>query len=425
MFSVFRSCVCVVLLGGFGVGWGLGCGGMGKLDSEEVLGALEAAQASVADARERELSASAKAALNRAEYRLFQAQTAYRNRRGVEAFRAAQEAQFEARQAVVLDEQADAFQKLLADEIEQYQKLAEQLQTAQTEAEAQRQQALAVQNELAQLTASLQALEANYQRELVEASARRQEAEERVRALENELEAQRARAERLGELYDTAKAQQEHAERQIQSIQQRIKEAESQVAAAQREAVRRAQEAQTVRQQAKELASAYSKRIETFQRESEKETALRRARENAQRQHPPSQVAPADLDRARTLVQSWKRAWDGGNLQVHLNFYASHVQGERVQVVQGKEVRRILSRDGLLGEIRNLNRQEWQEVGTATVSAEGGQVVAQIAYRKKGGSSDSFHFLIRRSFWQPSGSEWRIVHERLQFYSDVPSFSRR
>lgn len=425
MFPVFRSWFCVLLLGGFLGGVGLGCGGMGKLDAGEVLGALEAAQASVADARERELSASAKAALNRAEYRLLQAQTAYRARRGVEAFRAAQEAQFEARQAVALDEQADAFQKLLAEEIEQYQKLAEQLQTAHAEAEAQRQQALAVQNELAQLTVRLQALETNYQRELVEASARRQEAEERVRALENELEAHRARAERLNELYNTAKTQQERAERQIQDIQQRIKEAETQVAAAQREATRRAQEAQAVRQQAKELASAYSKRIETLQRESEKEAALRRARENVQRQHPPSQVASADLDRAKTLVQSWKRAWEGGDLSTHLSFYASQAQGERVQVVQGKEVRRALSRDGLLGEIRNLNRQEWQEIGTATVSAEGSQVVAQVAYRKREDAADSFNFLIRRSFWQPSGSEWRVVRERLQFYNDVPNFPRR
>jgi chromosome segregation ATPase len=398
---------------------------MGKLRSEDVVGAIESAQASVADARERELAASAKPALSRAEYKLVEARSAYRASRGVDALRAAQEAQFEARQAVALDDLADAFQKLLTEELEQYQKLSAQLQTAETEAEAQRQQAATIQNELIQLTTRLQTLEANYQRELAEALVSKQDAEERARALENDLEANRARAERLNELYNAAKSQQQNAERQVQDIQQRIKDAESAVASAQREAARRAQETQAVKQQAKELASAYSQRIETMQRENEKESALRKARENAQKQHPPSQLGAVDLENAKSAVQSWKRAWDNGDISAHLNAYAANAQGERVNVIQGKEVRRSLSRSSLATEIRGVDRRSWQEVGTATVGAEGINVVAQVAYRKKGAASDSFIFLIRRSFWQKSGSDWRIVRERLQFYNDVPNFAKR
>jgi len=373
------------------------------------------------------MALSARASLDRAQQRLIEAHAAYQAGRGIEALRAAQEASFEARQAVLLDSQSNAYQRLLSSEIEHAQDLANRLESATQHAGEQRDELTRVQSELDSLQTRLEHLESSYRRELSDALAGREAAEERARSLESELSLTQGRIDDLNSQFDSARERQQQAEREALAIQQQMAATRQALDEAKRQAATQATQARAVRTEARELASAYSERIESLERDAAKNEALQRAREEAQQHRPAVQISDADLRSIRPLVQSWKQAWDKGDMEAHTAFYAPNARGERVTVVAGKESATALARVGLVSAIRGADRGAWQEVSQPTISAEGTGIAAKITYRRKGSGAgaSSADFWIRSAVWERSGAQWRIVRERWQFYSDVPDFPRR
>jgi chromosome segregation ATPase len=395
------------------------------LRSEEVSAAIEAAQSSVYYAQSADLASSARPSLARAEQKLEEARRAFDRKRGATAFRAAHEARLEAQHAMSLDVQADAFAELLAVQEDRHRFLAQELTDARTDTEAARAAARRVETTLAQMRTELRDIEDRYRQDLEQTLREKEEAVARAQAVEQERAATQERIAALTLLLEDARSRQEAAERRVEEVAGQVERARSEVEVARSAATRREREVQTVRQQAKELAEAYSERIDTIRREQQRDSALASARQDAQRRAPTSNISSSIIEAVRPTALEWKRSWDRGDITAHLEFYAPGARGERVAVTEGRESSVTpLSRNQLMSQLRTISRGEWQETSQASVQGEGDDIVAQMTYRQKDAGADSVHFWTRKAYWQKSGNDWKVVRERWTHYYDVPQFPR-
>ncbi|MDA1192777.1 MAG: hypothetical protein O3A46_13975 [Candidatus Poribacteria bacterium] len=124
----------------------VGCSvGIGTIEPDDVALAIRQAEASIAQAKNSNLTISARPSLTQAEVKLAEAKRALDDKEGLIAFQAAQEAQLQAQNAMMLSSQATSFQKLLTEESKQYEAA---LSRAKLESEQNRDSARQIQDDL-------------------------------------------------------------------------------------------------------------------------------------------------------------------------------------------------------------------------------------------------------------------------------------
>jgi ketosteroid isomerase-like protein len=241
----------------------------------------------------------------------------------------------------------------------------------------------------------------------------------RQRELEAALSASRESLRAMTELLDQARTNQSITTQQVAALAEQVDGAAQTVA----QAERREREAAAETQRARKLAEAYSARIESTGREKARDQALARARADARPAAPT--IAPEEVRRAGSTLQQWKAAWERKDIARHLTFYLSDAVGERISVRDGRETRTRLSHAQLFDAIRASDPTGWEGVAKSSTRAEGSNVVAEIPYRRRDGSSALYDFWVRKAFWDRRGSDWRIVREEWRYYDAVPQFSDR
>ncbi len=394
-----------------------GCSaGLGTVYPSQVQDAIHVAELSVGRARARDLSLAAQAALAAAEVKLAEAKQALADEDGLAAHAAAQQARVQAESAVSLDAQSDAYQQLIRDEAERHDANASALASARTEAENTRRAAETIQRELKALRDQL----AGFRTSANDVVGQKQAAERRTRELGRDLSASRQSIRRMTELLEDAQADQIATQRQVASLAEKVQGA----AVSMDEARRREREAEAEKQRARELAQAYTQSIQTAGRESARDQALAKARADARPAVPT--ISPDTVRRAGSTLKGWKDAWAGKDIARHLTYYLTGAEGERITIRGGQETRTRLTHTQLLSAIRASDPAGWDErVKRTTTYAVGSNVVAEIPYQRRVGSSALYEFWIRKAFWDRRGSDWRIVREEWRYYDEVPQFTDR
>jgi hypothetical protein len=394
----------------------VGCSAsVGTLYPSQVEDAIHIAELSVQRARGQDLSLAAKAALTGAEAKLSEARDALAAEHGVAAHVAAQDARLQAENALALDAQSDAYQRLLAEQTQQREDASDALASARVESANTRRAAEAIQSELRALRDQLAGLRDSAQSVADQKAAARL----RQRELEAALSASRDSLRAMTELLDEATRNQSSTTQQVAALARQVEGAAEVVA----QAEKRESDAAAEQRRARELAEAYSASIESTGREKAKNQALAKARASSVPAAPT--IAPEEVRNAGPTLQQWKAAWERKDMSRHLTFYLPEAVGERISVRKGREQRTRLSHEQLVSAIQASDPAGWEGVAKSATRAEGSNVVAEIPYRRRDGSSALYDFWVRKAFWDRRGSDWRIVREEWRYYDAVPQFTDR
>ena len=405
----------VVAVAGIVVGM-LGCSaGVGTLYPSEIEDAIRVAELSVERARAQDLSLAAKTALSAAEVKLASAKRALDDEDGVAAHAAAQEARVQAENAIALDAQSDAYQRLIREEAQKHDDDAAELASARAEAASTRRAAEAIRSDLRLLRDQLDGFQSNAKDIVGQKAA----AERRAQELERDLAASRQSIREMTGILDQARAHQLDTERQVAVLAQQVQGA----AASMDETRRREAEALAETRRARELAQAYTDRMQAAGRERARDQALAKAR--AEGRPPAPTISPEEVLSASPTLKQWKSAWERADMTRHLAFYHADANGERISVRAGQEQRTRITHSQLLDAIRASDPTVWEGVARSATRAEGAHVVAELPYRRRDGAGALYDFWVRKAFWARSGAEWRIVREEWRYYDEVPQFTDR
>ena len=407
------------------------CGGLGKIQSENIDQAIADATQAIESARLANAEMLAPDTLKQAEDALATTRQAVEEKKGLDALRFSYDAKMYARaaeQEAIYSSQEQSKNAIVTRKEAAILELQTSLRKMEEELEKAR-------TEMQQLDAKSSQQQVELERKLRDSERERQQSLQSYRAAEAEL----------GQLQDNLNATQAQYQRvqdQTEAYERQLYQLRRELALAQSMADEARKEATEAKSKARTQAKSYTTQIEqntVKQSAAEREKMLAQkaqaARDYVQQREKlepmPSGVTSltdAQIAQGRAAIDDWEIAWASKDTTQHLGEYAQYATVTSISIEANTEKRSELNRTQMAEALRKMIHEEWVKTD-ARFETDGESVVATYLFSrlsrnaKNEGQPALYDVWTRQTWVNQVGNGWKISREIWRIYRDVPKYA--
>ena len=410
-----------------------GCGGqLGKIEPPVVDTAIAEAEAAIAAARDVDAVSLAPEAFQAANANLEAAREALREKRGVDALRLAHQASADAkiahRNAVNVAKSSELNATILEKEasVKEFRQRFKTLEEKVSKKQSEVQEAW---RESEQLRERIQKL----QIENSELGDTRKAFGKQISDLSKTLEDTQMRARRAEEEIRNYGTELSKLRRKLEVADKITKEEGYQKRAA-------IAEAESLRKQMRQQAEIYTQKLAQANKQDvaakhaefiAKQAQASRAYEASQPVLSPPKTGRTSLSTqqiaaGKAALNNWSGAWQSGNLNTHLAYYAPNVVADKVVILESKENRSKIDRQQLESDLRQMRAHTWTKAKFDTeVESESVIGILQLSRLVHPAADENdtalYDVWIREIWMHQVGNSWKIHHEIWKIFERVPN----